>query len=165
MKQIIMAVNKEEINKMTKSIMFGMIGGLTIAMGAVVLPANSLSVQIKNAVESNVQPEAAQASAETAQIYAEPAVAQQNTETVGQGYGCNYVDGHHSGTCPYVDENHTDLCPFVDDNQDGICDLGNHHSYDYSTGASGSAAVSTPSQGSGYGRHHSESGHHGGRHH
>ena len=46
-------------------------------------------------------------------------MAQQNTETVGQGYGCNYVDGHHSGTCPYVDENHTDLCPFVDDNQDG----------------------------------------------
>ncbi len=143
---------------MTKAIMFGMVGGLTIAMGAVVLPASSFSVQNETAAQVNTQ------SAVT-QVYAEPAVVQQNIETVGQGYGCDYVDGHHTGTCPYVDENHTDLCPFVDENHDGVCDLGNHHSYDYNGGSTNSSTVSTPAQGTGYGRHHSERGHHGGRHH
>lgn len=160
-----MAVNKEEINKMTKSIMFGMIGGMTVAIGAIALPASNFSVQSENAAGGSTQPAVTQDYAETTQIYAEPAVAQQYTEAVGQGYGCDYVDGHHTDTCPYVDENHTDLCPFVDENHDGICDLGNHHSSNYSGGSTNSDTVSAPAQGTGYGRHHSESGHHGGRHH
>ena len=147
---------------MTKSIMFGMIGGLTIAMGAIALPANSFSVPSGNAAGGGSPSAAMQDYTETDQMYAEPAVVQQSTEAVGQGYGCDYVDSHHTDTCPYVDENHTDLCPFVDENHDGVCDLGNHHSYNYSESSS---TVSAPAQGTGYGRHHSESGHHGGRHH
>lgn len=146
---------------MTKAMMFGMVGGVTIAMGAIVLPADSFSIQDKN------ESEAAQTAVvqEYEEPKAEPAVVQQDTAAVGQGYGCEYVDGHHTGTCPYVDENHTELCSFVDENHDGICDLGNHHSSVYSGSSTSNSTVSAPAQGTGYGRHHSQGRHHGGRHH